>query len=62
MMLSRSPRSRANGQDVTSPELSDEREAVKSPVNPMDFSTLAKQTRSGLLLERAYGSIHKDEV
>ena len=61
MMLSRSSQLLANGRDIAVPISSDSREAVKSPVNPMDFSTLVKQTWPGLQsLEQARPSAHKD--
>jgi len=61
MALPRSPRIPTNDQDVANPKLPDNREATKSPVNPMDISTLAKRNQSSLsLLEQAYGVLDKD--
>jgi len=61
MNPSPSPRSFVNEQGATGPKFPDKRETVKSPVNSMDFSTLAKQTQSdSSLLEQAYGGLHKD--
>ena len=62
MMLSHSLRSPAKDQDLVGSKLSDKRETVKGPVNPMDFSTLVKKARSGLLLEKASGSLHNGEA
>jgi len=52
-----------DNQDITDPKYPDKRETVKSPVNPLDFSALIKQARSGSLhLEQAYGGPHRDDT
>jgi len=53
----------ANNQEVAHPKFPDKRETVKSPVNPLDFSVLIKNTRSGLShFAPPYGGSHGDEA
>ena len=59
MTLPRGPRPLTNDQVIASHGLPDKRETTKSPVNLIDFDTIIKLGRLGLL-EQGNRSLHKD--